>query len=76
MFFTDYPFTQLGDIPNKKAPIREIEKILAYDGDKYVKILVDGIETEIKSGYIYKNFSHYDNAVFAPLNEIKSAIVE
>ena len=59
-FFTDYPFTELGDQPNKKAPVREI-KILEYDGDKYVKIEVEGVISEIKSGYIYNDlYDLYD----------------
>ena len=37
--WTDYPFIQLGDLENKKAPIREIE-VVSYDGDKYCDIVV------------------------------------
>lgn len=50
--YTDYPFTLLGDTPNQEAPIREVE-VVGYDGDKYCTILVDGITTEVKSGYLY-----------------------
>lgn len=50
--WTDYPFTQLGDIPNTVAPIRKVE-VLSYDGDKRAKIIVEGIKTEIKAGYLY-----------------------
>ena len=50
--WTDYPFTQLGDEAGKEAPIRPID-VLSYDGDKYCYIVVEGIHTEIKSGYIY-----------------------
>jgi hypothetical protein len=51
--WTDYPITQMGDIPNELAPIRSC-RVLAYDGDKYVKILLDGqIKAEIKAGYVY-----------------------
>ena len=50
--YTDYPFKELGDIEYQEAPIREI-KAISYDGNKYVRIVVDGIESEIKSGYIY-----------------------
>jgi hypothetical protein len=50
--YTDYPFTFLGDTEHKKAPMREIE-FISYDGDKYCQIIVDGIKTEIKLGYIY-----------------------
>ena len=51
-YWTDYPFTKLGDRSGELAPIRKIE-VLAYDRSKYCKIRVMGIEEEIKSGYIY-----------------------
>lgn len=53
--YTDYPFASLGDIPHKKAPIREM-KLVGYDHDKYVKVLHEetGQHFHIKSGYIYK----------------------
>lgn len=51
--WTDYPITELGDIPHKKAPIRQVT-VLYYDGDKYCKVLVGGVTKEIKSGYLYK----------------------
>lgn len=51
-FWTDYPIQQLGDIPYQEAPIREV-KILEYDRNKYVTVLVEGYEIEIKAGYIY-----------------------
>lgn len=51
--YTDYPFTFLGDEPHQKAPIREC-RVIDYDGNKYCRIIVEGIETEVKSGYLYK----------------------
>ena len=51
--FTDYPFDFLGDADGEVAPIRQV-KVLSYDGDKRCKIVVEGVETEIKRGYIYK----------------------
>ena len=51
--WTDYPFTKLGDTANKEAPVREIE-VLSYDGDKYCRVRVDGVEEEIKAGYVYQ----------------------
>lgn len=52
-YWTDYPFTQLGDVAHTEAPIREVQA-LSYDGDKYVRIrLPDGSTDEIKSGYLY-----------------------
>jgi len=50
--FTDYPFTELGDIPYQEAPIREV-KVLFYDGDKYCTVLVEGAVLDVKAGYLY-----------------------
>ena len=50
--WTDYPFTNLGDIAGEMAPIRPI-KVISYDRNKYCKIEVCGIFEEIKCGYIY-----------------------
>lgn len=50
--WTDYPFVELGDEPNKEAPIREA-KLISYDGDKYVDCVVDGVEVSFKAGYLY-----------------------
>ncbi len=52
--WTDYPFTQLGDTAYKKAPIREID-VISYDRNKYCKIVVCGIDEEIKAGYVYQS---------------------
>lgn len=51
--FTDYPFTELGDISGEEAPIRSCV-VTSYDGDKYCKIVVGGFDAEVKSGYLYK----------------------
>lgn len=53
--WTDYPIVELGDISGKFAPIREIE-VLSYDGNKYCEIVVGGVITTIKAGYIYQAF--------------------
>ena len=50
--FTDYPITELGDKPNEKAPIRQIE-IVDYDQDKYCVVRVAGVVKSIKAGYLY-----------------------
>jgi hypothetical protein len=50
--WTDYPFEELGDTPGQKAPIRRCTP-LSSDGNKYVRVLVEGVEAEIKFGYIY-----------------------
>jgi hypothetical protein len=52
-FYTDYPIEELGDTPNKEAPIRECV-LIDYDFNKYVTVMVDSVITSIKSGYIYK----------------------
>lgn len=51
--WTDYPFTWLGDIASKIAPVRAIE-VLEYDDDKYCEIKVDTGFDSIKAGYIYQ----------------------
>lgn len=50
---TDYPIVSLGDRPHSEAPVREVE-VLSYDGDKYCRVRVGGVEESIKSGYIYQ----------------------
>lgn len=50
--YTDYPITELGDIPRHEAPIREC-MVISYDENKYCIIEVDGIQLEIKRCYIY-----------------------
>ncbi len=56
--WTDYPFVELGDEEYQEAPVREII-VLEYDGDKYVDIIVEGVKTSIKSGYIYAKEGRY-----------------
>lgn len=51
-FWTDYPIAELGDEPHVEAPIREV-KLVSFDQNKYVKVVVGDAETEIKTGYIY-----------------------
>jgi hypothetical protein len=50
--YTDYPLTELGDIPYKEAPIRELV-LLKHDGGKYCDILIEEKVFNIKIGYIY-----------------------
>lgn len=56
--YTDYPFEELGDIPNKEAPVRRVQ-LHSYDGNKYCKVGVDGCEypQEVKAEYLYKKCS-------------------
>lgn len=59
--YTDYPILELGDISGEEAPIREV-KILYYDQDKRCKVLVEGVEEEIKTGYLYTKPVRCDEA--------------
>ena len=52
ILYTDYPFPELGDTPEEKAPIRKVFPTY-YDGDKYCDVFVEGIYSNIKAGYIY-----------------------
>ena len=57
-FYTDYPFVELGDEYRGEGPVREI-KLISYDGNKYCEIEVEGLKTEIKSGYIYTEHGRF-----------------
>ena len=52
---TDYPIESLGDTKGNFAPVREA-KLISYDGDKYCKVEVCGVEIEIKAGYLYAHW--------------------
>ena len=56
--WTDCPILALGDSAELDAPIREVE-VVAYDGDKYCRVRVDGVEAEVKAGYIYQQEGRY-----------------
>lgn len=51
--WTDYPIERLCDKPGERAPVRAC-RIISYDGDKYVRIVIGGVEESIKRGYIYR----------------------
>lgn len=59
--YTDYPFHFLGDTDGEEAPIRQVE-VLYYDQDKRCKIVVEGVETEVKTGYLYTKPLRYEEA--------------
>lgn len=61
IFYTDYPFIELGDTGGKEAPIRKVLPI-SFDKDKYVKVLVEGVYSEIKYGYIYTEYGRCGEA--------------
>ena len=71
--YTDYPFTLLGDEPCKEAPIREIE-VLSYDGNKYCKIIVNGVHEEIKSGYIYNEKGRFGEVKSITKKQLESLL--
>lgn len=52
--WTDYPFTSLGDISGKKAPIRRV-CVINFDNNKYaeIEILGYGVRASVKAGYLY-----------------------
>lgn len=50
--WTDYPILHLGDAAGVAAPIREYE-VLSFDQNRYLTIIVEGIELEVKAGYVY-----------------------
>lgn len=51
-YWTDYPFTGLGDIPYTKVPIRQVT-LVSFDEDRYCEVLVEGQLFEVKLGYLY-----------------------
>ncbi|MBO9428152.1 hypothetical protein [Sulfitobacter sp. R18_1] len=51
-YWTDYPL--FPEEEGKLAPIREV-KVVGYDHNKYVDIIFDGQEFNIKRGYVYYN---------------------
>jgi len=53
-YYTDYPFTELGDEPYKEAPIRQVT-LLSFDGNKYCGVKFNNvIRLEVKAGYLYE----------------------
>jgi hypothetical protein len=52
--WTDYPVFSLGDTDGPSSPLRRI-KVIAYDGDKYARVQVEGLDHPIviKRGYCY-----------------------
>lgn len=53
--FTDYPFTELGDVAYAYAPLRSV-KAIGFDGDKYITAIVAGRQVSFKYAYFFKNY--------------------
>lgn len=56
--YTDYPVLVLGDISGKSAPIRQAQ-FISFDGNKYVKVLIQNHEVEFKIGYLARSRRAY-----------------
>ena len=50
--YLDYPVEELGDTPNTPVPLREIDEVISYDGDKYCEVRVQGVDIHVKACYI------------------------
>lgn len=68
--WTDYPFVEFGDTANAIAPVREVQ-IIAFDGDKYATVVVEGIELEIKAGYLYCKPGRHSKVQPVSLNALR-----
>lgn len=53
-WWTDYPFTHLGDEPGEPAPIRRVVFMGRGGSFKYVWVRVGGATVSIKWGYLYR----------------------
>ena len=51
--YTDYPLVEFGDTPGKEAPIRMVQELIEYDGDKYVTVRCLGEQFHFKRCYLY-----------------------
>lgn len=70
--YTDYPFTELGDIAYQEAPVRHV-KAVSWNGDKYVNIVIDGLEHElheVKAGYLYSQRGRYGQVPFVNFRKV------
>lgn len=54
IYWTDYPFVELGDVSGQPAPRREVE-LVDYDGNKYARVrFPDGQIAKVKAGYLHE----------------------
>ncbi len=68
--FTDYPIVELGDTPGEQAPIRSVD-VLSYDKNKYCRVIIEGVITHIKAGYLYTRKGRCGDAPCVPLETLK-----
>jgi hypothetical protein len=52
--YTDYPFRELGDVPNQIAPIRKVI-FISWDGDKYCVVKYKQFTLELKAWYLHRS---------------------
>lgn len=67
--WTDYPFTSLGDLPGKLAPVRQVE-IRAYDNNKYCVVNIAGTLLEVKAGYLYQKAGRFGQVPAITLQQL------
>lgn len=61
MKYTDYPFVEMGDVPNTEAPIRLVEVFDYPFNDKYAYVLLPNRKIAIvKKGYLYNRKRRFD----------------
>lgn len=51
-YWTDYPITELGDIPHKIAPVREC-KVIRWLGARWLIAEAEGVQFKTKKFYVY-----------------------
>jgi hypothetical protein len=61
-YHTNYPFVGLGDAPGKRASVRACRP-LAFDGDKYLQIIVEGRTLTVKAGHMYRRKGPYGTSL-------------
>ena len=50
--WTDHPVTQLGDELGQFGPVRPCT-VISYDGDRYCKVIIEGVNLTISRNYVY-----------------------
>lgn len=71
-YFTDYPIVSFGDVAHQIAPIRKIDRLLCWDGNKYCAVLINGVCLTIKYGYIYKEHGRLGEVPAITSEDLKS----